>query len=368
MRIDDNFFDFDSNEAESPAYPYYYFAWDKILSEGKKPELIAPEEIKDIIEIYLEEGSFDKARKTIYYALNGGLEEDEDFLYEVFVLLSDFEQWNDTLSLCDRYKHLSEFWIDGHRLEALLHLGMEDEAFQVFGEIKKTYAEDKESLSVLYRAMGEALIEVDLFEAVVLVIGEAIDLLGKDIEFYWLQIDSYIALDQKEKVMEIAEIISSLAPFDSPSWYRLGICYRNIEEYEKAIDAFEFARNLHFEDEENNLLELIKAYEKNGNLSKALEKAKEFLYLYPDNYYVNLLAANLCGDMEQWEDAINFLNKVIKKKPKMDALYLYKSIYLVNLGEYKKAKQILQEGIDISSDPTGELASKLQVLNEQFPG
>jgi tetratricopeptide (TPR) repeat protein len=361
----DYYYDNYSDEEPEEAYPDFFFDWDKAVSSGKSPGYYEPEELTEIIEIYIINNHIERAKQAIDYTLNI-YSDDEELIYEILLLLSDYELWNDLLTLCEKYKDEAEVWGDGHKVTALLHLGMEDEAFFFFRKLKTKYADNKEDLSIIYQAMGEALLEVDLFESSIDVIQEAIDLLGRDVDFYWLQLQSYLSMDEKEEVIRLAEIIQKLNPLDAETWHRQGIVFQEIEETLKAIDAFEYAQSLGYEPKQN-LMHLIYAYEKNDNFNKALEKAKEYLNLYPDNYMVNLIAAKLCSQMENWEDALKYVNNSIKLMPAMDSLYLYKSSFLLKMEEYKKAKMALAEGISETEDPDGDLKKELIRLNEEYP-
>ncbi|MDL2223011.1 hypothetical protein LJB98_02825 [Bacteroidales bacterium OttesenSCG-928-M11] len=364
--LDDIFFGLNQEEEHQENYPEYFYNWDNSLTEGKTPGYFESEQLSHIVEIYFQENENEKARKTILYSLEK-YPNDDDLLYEIMIILSDYALWNDLFILTEKHRNSSVFWIDGHRLEALLHLGMEEEAFHFFSEIKRTYTKKSESLFILYQAMGESLIEVGLNDAAVLVLDEGIKVLGEKVEFLWLQLESYLALRDKEKVVELGNKIGILTPFDSLGWHRLGLYYSEIQEYERAIEAFEFAQNLNFSDSKKNLYELIKAYQSNGNPSMALEKTKEFLHLYPDNYFVNISAATLSAELEEWRDAIEYIDKVIALKPEMGALYLYKSSYLLKIGEIKKAKATLLDGISASNNSDELLLAELNRLNQSFP-
>lgn len=363
--LDDLFFGLNQDDPKED-YPGYFYKWDDAMSEDKPTGYFEAEQLIHIVDIYFQESENDKARKTIEYAL-AKYPDNEDLLYEILVSLSDYELWNDLFTLTGKYRNKKLFWIDGHRLEALFHLGMEDEAFQFFSRLKEAYTKDADSLSVLYQAMGESLLEVGLNDAAILVLDEAIKRLGEEIEFLWLQIESYVALENKEKVVELGTKIGELSPFDPVGWHRLGLYYSEIKKYDRAIEAFEFAQDLNFSDSKKNLFELISAHEKNGNIELALKKTKEYLHLYPESYFVNLSAALLSAETGKWEEAIGFLDKVINIKPEMDALYAYKASFLVNLGEIKKAKATLTEGIQRTNDPDGLLAGELGKIDLEFP-
>jgi tetratricopeptide (TPR) repeat protein len=352
------------DEPEEP-YPDFFFEWDKAISSGKNPGFYEPEELTEIIEIYIINDNIEQAKHAIDFSLNF-YSDDEELLYDIFLLLNDYELWNDLLALCDKYKNDADVWGDGHKVTALLHLGMEDEAFLFFRKLKTKFAGDNEDLSIIYQAMGEALYEVDLYESAIDVIQEAIDLLGGNADLYWIQLQCHLSLNEKEEVLELAEVIQKINPLDAETWHRQGVVFQEIGETAKSIDAFEYAQSLGF-DPQQNLINLIYAYEKNDNLNKALEKAKEYISVYADSQMVNLIAAKLCAQMENWEEALKYINNTIHIMPELDSLYLYKSSFLLNQDEYTKAKQVLLEGIEKTDDPNGDLKRELLKLNEQYP-
>jgi len=352
-------------EEADESYPDFFFEWDQAVSLGKKPGFYEPEELTEIIEIYIINNQIKRAKQAINYALRI-YSDDDELIYEILLLLNDYEQWNDLLAICNQFKEETDVWIEGHRVTALLHLGMEEEAFFLFKKLKSKYAENKNDLSIIYQAMGEALCDVDLFESSIEVIQEAINTLEEDINFYWLQIQCYAALYCKEEVVELAEVIQKLNPLDSETWYRLGLAFQDIGDNEKTIEAFEYAQSLGY-DMEVILMNLIYAYDKNKNFNKALDKAKEYLILYPDSYVINMMAAKFNSLMGNWNDAIKYVDETLKFTPEIESLYLYKSNFLLRLEEYKKAKLTLLEGLKNTKDLKGYLSRKLSKLNKQYP-
>jgi len=354
---------FDSEADDS--YPDFFLEWDSAVNSGKKPGFYEPEELTEIIEIYIMDNQIKRAKHAINYALRI-YSDDDELLYEILLLLNDYERWNELLVICDKYKNESDVWIDGHRLSSLLHLGMEDESFLFFKKLKTKYAESDEDLSIIYQAMGESLCETDLFDSAIEVMQEAINLLGKDINFYWLQLASYMELGCKEKVWEIAEVIQKLDPLNSTTWFRLGVAFQDTNDNEKAIEAFEYAQSLG-DDSEEILLNMIFTYDKNKNFNKALEKAKEFLNLHPDSYVIIMMAAKLNSLMANWSEALKYVDEALKITPQIESLYLYKSNFLLRLGEHTKAKLTLIEGLKNTKDSQSYLSKKLTKLNKQYP-
>ena len=349
--------------------PDFFLAWDDALDKGQAPGYYEVEELCEIVDIYISEGKTDRAKKTIDYAFKF-YPDNEDLVYETLLLLNDYEMWNDVLELAEKFGDMNQVWPDGHKLTALLHLGMEEEAFLFFRKMKTKYAEDEENLSIIYQAMAEALHEVDLYDASIDVLKEAIELISENnIDFWWLQLQNYAALKERESVkdeiFDISKQIQKLGPLDIETWCRLGNVYKEIDETEKAIEAFEFAQSLG-EIDSNDLMSLIYAYEKNENVNKALEKIDEYLVRHPDSTIVLLLGANHCAQMQNWEKALSYIVKAIDLLPEMDSLYVYQADFLARLGEYGKALIALKEGIKKTGDVEGTLAKKLETLISEF--
>jgi tetratricopeptide (TPR) repeat protein len=360
-----DFENFDFEDFPEEPYPDYFYEWDEALSTTKNLRFLEEEELADIIEIYLSEGEIEKARQTIEYALKFH-PDDEDMIYDILLLLNDFELWNDLLAMTEQYSDISEVWVDGHKIAALFHLGMEEYAFLFFRKIRQKYENDTEQLSFIYQVLAESLQEMDLYDASLNVVHEAIQLLGDSSDFYWLQLEAYLSTGTKKQVLDMAAQIEQVDPMDGETWHRLGIVYFGLEEIEKAIDAFEFAESLG-QKTQSNYLGLIAAYEKNENLLKALEKAKDYVYLYPDSYMVYALAASICSVLNFWEEALDYINTALKMAPYMDVLYLHKSRFLLHLGEQKRAVSALEEGIRQTQDKQGELKKELDKLHSEYP-
>ena len=361
-----NEYNFYYGSESNETYPEFFLEWDKAVSSGNKPGFYEPEELTEIIEIYIVNNQIKRAKQAINYAFRI-YSDDEELIYEILLILNDYELWNDLLTLCEQFKkNEPDVWVEGHRLTALLHLGMEEDSFILFKKLKTKLADNKEDLSILYQAMGEALCDVDLFDSCIEVIQEAIDNLDEDINFYWLQLQCYVSLDCKEEVIELAEVIQNLNPLDAMTWHRLGLSFQDVGDKEKAIEAFEYAQSLGHEPEEI-LMNLIYVYDKNKNFNKALEKAKEYLDIYPDSYIINMMAAKLNSQIENWNEALRYIDLALNLTPDIESLYLYKSTFLLHLEEYKKAKLALMEGLKNTKDSKGYLSRKLSKLNKQYP-
>lgn len=339
-------------------HPNYFHQWEQFLATGSNPGFYETDEFTDIIEIYIKDNQPDKMQKTIDYALFTYPDYD-DLLYDIFLLLNDYELWNDLLKLSIRYSKREDIWVDGHHLTALLHLGMEDEAFSLFRNLKTKYDTSVEETSIIYQAMGEALIDMDLYDSAIDVIQEAIFICGEEIDFLWILLQSYFSLGDRDNIQKYSHKVQKLAPLDPETWYRLGVMNIEIEEYENAIDSLQYAFSLGY-DPKKTLLMLISAYEQNENFSKVLEKAKEYLELWPNSHHILILAAKAAREIENWHEAMTLITKAIELTPEKNFLYLFQSSIYLEEGEILKAIKTLEKGIDKTKDPDGELQKELK--------
>ena len=352
---DDDYIDYED-------LPDFFENFDNSIKEGINPGYYEPDELCDIIDIYFDEGRMAEGKYVIDYALKMHPSNDE-MISEILLLLNDYELWNDLLTLSEKYSYFNQVWTDGHKLIALLHLGMEEDAFTYFKKIKSKYAGNKEDFSIIYQAMAEALYDIALYDASIEVIEEALAVVGEeDVDLLWLELQSLAAIGDKENVIELGSYIQNLNPLDAETWSRLGAIYKEVEEMNKCIEAFEFAQSLGIDDP-NNTLNLIYAYEKNGNFSKALQIANEYLNEYPDSYMINLLAINLCSEIENWSEGLKYVENAIKLEPQIESLYLFKCKFYLRLGENIKAVKALEEGIRKVPNSSEDLKKQLNKLN-----
>jgi tetratricopeptide (TPR) repeat protein len=356
-------FDDDIDDDVSDAF----VRWDGEVADNIPHGYFDPDELCDIIDTYLSIDRVEESLKTLMYAIKVH-RDNEDMIYDIMLILNEYERWNDLLDLTNGYRSLDQYCTEGQRIAALLHLGMEEDAFICFGQAKKRYANDEEMLVVLYLTMAETLNDVDLYEASIRVVYEIlpqIEVEDND-DFLWVLLQSYFSLDDKENVLKLCDQILAINPMDADTWSRLGMAYKDIDEKEKAIEAFEFAISLG----KNDLVDqinLIYSYKENGNILKALEKTDEYLQEIPDDYVINLLAANMSMEIEAWERALEYTENILKINSSLDFLYLYKSKCLFHLGEIRKAIKTLEKGLSKSDDEVGEIKKKLEELKRDYP-
>ncbi|MDR0834034.1 MAG: hypothetical protein LBN93_07640 [Candidatus Symbiothrix sp.] len=344
-------------------YPDFFYEWDEALEANMEPQrLFDSEELSDILSFYANDREENKLRKTAKYALKV-YPDDEELLCDVMDVFEERGLWNDLLMLSQQYAHQGNVIADNNLLLSLLHLRMEEEAFVAFTKMKEYYT-GEDQVTAIYLAMGDALADVDLFQSSIAIVNEGVKLFPDIQEFYWLNMESYWALGEKEKTFEMADKLTQLNALDAKFWKQLGDIYNKMEEHERAVEAFQFAESLGY-DRNLNLLDMAKTYHDSANYIQALEALEEFTDdLSPNQIlgqtFIPLLAAEMCAKLGQWERAIAYLDKSIAFSPDSELFYHSKAEALVHLKRYDEANSVLEEGLRMCQDEEGYLKNLLR--------
>jgi tetratricopeptide (TPR) repeat protein len=347
-------------------YPDFVYEWDEALVANRQPpRFFDSEEMCNMIAFYSNGGEEDKLKKTIA-AARKVFPEDDEVLGDAMDALENCGLWNDLLLLSEPHTCQGNFYADSHFLYSLLHLGMEEEAFMAFTKMLAVYAED-EHLSAVYLAMGDALADVDLFRSSIEVVDEGIRLFPDSMDFYWINIESLWAIDEKEKALATADALAQMNAMDAKFWSQLGDLYNTMGEFDRAVEAFHFSESLGY-DRNLNLLDLAKTYYESENYAKALESLETFANEQGDsapqqilaNTFIPLVAAEVCAKLGEWEKAIVHLDKSIAFSPNSELFYHSKAEALVHLNRNDEAISILEEGIRMCRDEDNFLKNLLR--------
>ncbi len=168
------------------------------------------------------------------------------------------------------------------------------------------------------------------------------------------QNESYIALTadyySTAKQPETAEVyfnkLIDINPYSAAYWYGLARCYFDEEEYEKAIDACDYAN---VSDEEYGEPYLLRghAFYQLGNDSKALENYQMAIkYETIDPNFINSFIAMEKITKGEWEEGYKYLQLAIRNVEKsiipLELLYTNAALCLYKMGQSEKAHQYCQ--------------------------
>lgn len=161
-------------------------------------------------------------------------------------------------------------------------------------------------------------------------------------------------------------------PYSAPYWFGLARCYFELQQYDKAIDACDYAI---ISDEEFAEAYVVKghAFYQLGNEKKALEsyrKAEKMQVLTHDFIYTFIAMGHI--SQNEWDKAYDYLEAAIdnyqEKTIPLSMLYSNAALCLLKMGEKKKAYQYCRKAINADpNDVENYLMSGRIYMEDQKP-
>lgn len=163
----------------------------------------------------------------------------------------------------------------------------------------------------------------------------------------------------------------------NPTLFQVGInignCYREMGEYQKALEEYQTV--LKKLNEQNDTLEgnedaarvltnIGETYMLMEEIEEATSYFEQAIDIFPKDHALAYNIAEIYFNRNQVEKAIEMYSLAIKINPEMSEAYLKKGYALLNIGEYKAAKETLQKYIDL--DPQAPEAPAVEKLIEEL--
>ncbi len=202
-----------------------------------------------------------------------------------------------------------------------------------------------------YQGLGMVLLKLRRFEEAVSALEKAVELNIDNREVYYHIGNAYEELEDWGKAAEAYEKYLSLKPQDP--WtgnLRLGLCRMNLQDYEKAVIAFENARKEKPDDIKTNY-NLAQAYHKAGKLEEAQKTYEHLAEINPEdaNVYYNTIL-RMYDEVGMSEKSIEAAKKVIELNPKSEMAIYNLGIMLMKLERYDEAIDAFKKAIEIRPD------------------
>jgi tetratricopeptide (TPR) repeat protein len=198
--------------------------------------------------------------------------------------------------------------------------------------------------------LGMALEEQKDFKGAAEAFRQALKIDPQSTETQFKLIEAYLGAGQKEKGLELAQLLSEQAKNDVRTHFTLAVLLARIGEYKAAIHEFETADALQpatFEILHN----LGQAYLKSGDNTKALGILDRALKVSPDSVGTLYLMAQAYANEGKDLDALDVLVKARKLEPRnTDVIFLMARLSMKQT-YYEDAIPLLEEGLKV--DPNG---------------
>ena len=296
-----------------------------------------------LAEIYKKTNEFNKAENILKDLLNS-LDKSNDLYYKTLILLSDVyfnkEDYSKSVEISNEiiksdkieYKAkglYNKFW-------ALYKFGKYKEAINVFNELIKINKNDK-----IVENTRAAVSNI------------------------------YYLLGQYSNAIKTADLVKGENINENLSYLK-GLCYMELENYEKAIDSFEFsAKSNDKEIAERSLYNIAQIYIQKRNFQKAIFYLKQIMDKYKNGilYYRSMLdLGRVYYNIFDYKKAIELFEKTYKESK--EEIYKTKALYYLGWCFYMKGDE--KETIKIFKEylknyPSSRLAPDIQFwLGEYF--
>lgn len=251
------------------------------------------------------------------------------------------EDYDSALMLIESIAETDNQDLDMLRLECYV---MQDSYDKVIEHIEKLIAEKCEYLETLFEYIAPILGDMEMTKEAHDFIHRGLmlfpdNLILKDELCYNLEIEG----DIKEAIKVCNELIDQ-NPYSNDYWFTLGRLYSINGDFEKAIEAFDFALTCDDSDEE---LKVLKAYclYMNGNYEKAIEVYNDIATTDEIRIRIAPLLAECYIKLEDYEMAYVLLKEQLKQDnpPEDSSTYLNHIRCCVETGRDKEASDTLMQ-------------------------
>ncbi|MEO8774122.1 MAG: tetratricopeptide repeat protein [Gelidibacter sp.] len=306
-------------------------------------------EFENIIQFYFENGRIARAKK----ALKLGLEQHPSsivlklFQVEIYILedkLPQAEKLLDALYVLEPSNE--EVYIQ--KANILSKRNQHEKAIDTLKIALKLTDSDEDDAD-LYALIGMEYLFMDQFENAKNYFIKCLDLDIEDYSALYNIIYCFEFLDLHEEAIDFLNRYLDKNPYCEVAWHQLGKQYFALEDYPKALAAFEFA--IISDDtfvgaylEKGKVLERMKKYDEaieNYNVTLALDEPTSFALLRIGNCYEKLGADDL---------AAQYYFKTVHEDPLLDKGWISITRFYNKKKDYQKALYYINKAINIDAD------------------
>ena len=322
------------------------------MMSSKDHHFFESDELEDIIEYYSEKGKWKKALNAVelaleYYGFN------TDFHIHKTNLLISLEKYNEALNILNEIEPIIPLQFELHLYKGDCLMFLEEYAESILSYKKALeLAETVEEKENVYLDLAFVYQSIDnynkSFECILKSIRlnyhheEAISELGSFIEFHRYY----------DKGIKILNEVIEHNPYCFQAWYYLGICYRELEDIEKALKAFDYSIVINNEFEPA-LIEQARTMAFIGRWEEGIELFEKALKVTGSNDEIYTELGNIFYKKQDFQKAKIYYDKAIKSSLSTDftdELYYKIGQCYIKEEEWLKAKKCFKKAYDKYKD------------------
>ncbi len=316
------------------------------------------DEFEQIILHYVDTGKISLANK----ALNLGLQQHPASVslklirVELLILDENIEEADTILNELQEFEPTNdEIYIQKATIYS--KKGLHKKAIEVL-KMALQYAEDEIEI---YSMIGMEYLFIDDFETARLNFAKCLDVEYDNYSSLYNVIYCYEMMDQHKEAIQYLLLHIDKDPYSEVAWHQLGRQYVYIEDYKKALEAFDYA--ILIDDtfigahlEKAKTLENLERYEEAivyYHLTMEIDTPTPFVYLRIGKCFEKL------NDKEK---ALEFYDKTVKEDPLLDKGWLALTDIYISEKKYPKALFYIKKAINIDEE-NNDYWNKLAEIN-----
>lgn len=341
--------------------------YEEALNSGKSIYLDA-DQFDDLAEYYDRNEDFDQASSVI----EAGLRihpENQTLLLKKARNLVFRENYDEAIVILNIVS--GEYDFDSYllKLESYLQLDMPSEAYKIVEDI---LANETDYLDNALAEIGFIYLDTDNIDTAILYLEKSYEYNPENSD---VLNDLAYAYELEGRFMDSIAMNNKILDLDSYShtaWFNMGRLYSMCEEYEKAIDAFDFA--LTIEENDNNIWKLkahcLSLCNRN---EEAIIILKKLIDSYPDDTSLYFLLSENYFALDIYDEALSYLNKYQEIEGETIEIISKKASIYIERGEYETAYKIIEPMFEENKDSLeanlimGEIKYKEELFDEAEP-
>ena len=289
-----------------------------------------------------------------------------------------YEQRKDYKAAIEAFRHavvLDRDNLDAIRglAENLLNDGQTDAALEQYKVIADANPEDAQTylrISEIYRRQGKYDLALENLKKADTMVPDSMEVPYNMAAVYQAQgrYDEAVKLLQDlVKKTEKSETSSSQADRNNRSIFveRLGMVYRDQENYPAAVETFRKMLTLGQENARSGYQEIIDTYREAKQWPQATTAAKEAVQKLPDDRDLRMVLDSQLADTGEGDKAIADVRSLLKGGPEDREVYLRLGIMNTRLKRWKEAEEAFAKAEQLSSKPDDK-ASVYYLLGDTY--
>jgi len=303
---------------------------------------------------YLDVEQLDFARKACQFGLDT-YPYSSCFLRLNAVILAESKNYDTALQFIASASQMEGDLVENYLVEAdiLMHSNRTDEAENVLNKAMDLFGACSQDLLFTRLSLYEKRLQYSKAFQVLkdyLFTNDSDDQLLARVFFYTEVTESY------DESITLHKHITDNDPYSCLAWYNLGSCYSSLEQFDLAIDAYEFSMVINPEFD-MAYVDCANAYFSMGMYEKSIEIYNDYLEFFSLNADNAVHIGKAYEKIGQFKAAIKFYLEALRIDPQNDTAHHQIGLYYMEQNQWISSKESLKRAIEINPSESDYYAS-----------